>query len=673
MNKRRLIFFLITLHATFYLHAQHVDPVAIKIDGKPVLKSELEKAYRESNASRPDGEKESLADFVQSYIDFRLNIAEAKAQRIDTTGNYIRDLSAARVGMSRKYMQDTIYENDYLLKIYNRMQQNVEINHVLVPFEEKIIYPADTVVLYQKAIELQRRLSKNGFAAEGYNKVLLSSTVLDYNQQNGYIGWVAPFMFNAKVEEAIYYLPVNEVSMPIRCSDGYHIIQVLNKRPAVGSLDIEQVLFNFSRIPADLNQIDSVGKVAWREYRNMRTASDYQSLCDEFTRVMQMGEKGCHFGVLNLESRLSATFIEAAFNLKKEGDVSEPVQSEYGFHIIRLLKKIPVPSYADMKSSLKARILESDKSEEMTIEKRKRMSQELGFNFNRVAYDRLNEIANKISPKDSSFLKNVDNNNDILFSFGDKKIYTVANFVEYIRLRQNLMDNKPTDAPETVVYTEAINNSLSTDVLKEYFKAYYSRCLTDYYYLSLPDREPEYKNRLDEISNGLLSFGVMNKNIWGRAATDKKGLSEYFKKNKSKYSLGGTKYRGLIVYAKDEKALTVATSLSKREKNRDVLIEKIRHTLNKDSLRVLMEPGIWAKGENPYVDNKVFEGKEVKAKMGYPYFIVLGDFVSKPIDYNDVRHAVESGYQAQLEQQWKADLRKKYKVEINNSVLNTIK
>ena len=59
--------------------------------------------------------------------------------------------------------------------------------------------------------------------------------------------------------------------------------------------------------------------------------------------------------------------------------------------------------------------------------------------------------------------------------------------------------------------------------------------------------------------------------------------------------------------------------------------------------------------------------------MGYPYFIVLGDFVSKPIDYNDVRHAVESDYQAQLEQQWKADLRKKYKVEINNSVLNTIK
>ena len=386
-----------------------------------------------------------------------------------------------------------------------------------------------------------------------------------------------------------------------------------------------------------------------------------------------MGEKGGHFLVVNLESRLSPTFIEAAFNLKREGDVSEPVQSEYGFHIIRLLKKIPLPSYADMKSALKARIQESDKSEEMTIEKRNRMSQELGFNLNRVAYDRLNEIANKISPKDSSFLKKVDNSNDILFSFGDKKIYTVANFVEYIRLRQSLKDNKPTDAPETVVYTEAVNNSLSTDVLKEYFNAYYSRCLTDYYYLSLPDREPQYKKQLDEVSNGLLSFGVMNKNIWERAATDEKGLSEYFKKNKNKYSLGGTKYRGLIVYAKDEKVLTIATSLGKSEKNRDVLIEKIRHALNKDSLRVLMEPGIWTKGENPYVDNKVFEGKEVKAKMGYPYFIVLGDFVSNPIDYNDVKHAVESDYQAQLEQQWKAYLRKKYKVEINNSVLNTIK
>ncbi len=673
MNKRLFIFFLITLHATFCLHAQQADPIAIQIDGKPVLKSELEKAYMKSNASKSDSEKESLSDFIQSYIDLRLNIEEAKVQRVDTTGNYIRDLSAARVGMSRKYMQDTIYENDYLLKIYSRMQQNVEINHVLIPFEEKIIYPADTVVLYQKAIDLQRRLSKNGFAAEGYSKALSSSTVLDYNRHNGYIGWVAPFMFKAKVEEAIYSLPVNVVSMPIRCSDGYHIIQVLNKRPAVGSVDIEQVLFNFPRIPADLNQIDSVGKVAWREYRDIRMASDYQSLCDEFTRVMQMGDKGCYFGIVNLESRLSPTFIDAAFNLKKEGDVSEPVQSEYGYHIIRLLKKVPVPSYTDMKNSLKARILESDKSEEMTVEKRKRMSQELGFNLNRVAYDRLNEIANKISPKDPSFLVKADNHNDVLFSFGDKKVYTVAGFIEYIRLRQSLLDNKQTDAPEMVVFTETVNNSLSTDVLKEYFNAYYSRCLTDYYYLSLPDREPGYKELLDEISNGLLSFGVMNKNIWERAATDERGLSEYFKKNKAKYSLGGTKYRGLIVYAKDEKSLNVVASLAKNEKNRDVLIKKIRDTLNKDSLRVLMEPGIWVKGENQYVDNKVFEGKEAKAKMGYPYFIVLGDFVSKPIDYNDVRHAVGSDYQAELEKQWKANLRKKYKVEINNSVLNTIK
>ena len=129
----------------------------------------------------------------------------------------------------------------------------------------------------------------------------------------------------------------------------------------------------------------------------------------------------------------------------------------------------------------------------------------------------------------------------------------------------------------------------------------------------------------------------------------------------------------MIVYAKDERALDIAASLAKKEKKRDVLIEKIRETLNKDSLRVLMEPGIWIEGENQYVDNKLFEGKEAKAKMGYPYFIVLGDFISKPIDYNDVRYAVESDYQDQLEQQWKTYLRKKYKVEINNSVLNTIK
>jgi peptidyl-prolyl cis-trans isomerase SurA len=472
-------------------------------------------------------------------------------------------------------------------------------------------------------------------------------------------------MFNARVEDAIYSLPVNEVSQPIRTSDGYHIVQVLGQRPAVGPVDIEQVLFNFTKIPPDQHQIDSVGKVAWREYNKIRSATDYTVLCDKFAQVMEMGDKGCHFGIVSLDSHFSPSFINAAINLKNEGDISEPVQSDFGYHIIRLLKKIPVPSFEQIKNSLRERIIQSNRSQEMTKERREKMAKALNSVFYKEAYDKLNEVAGTVSPKDPEFSGRIKNTNDVLFSFNNKEEYTVGNFLSYIRLRLELLEKKSTDAPEMSIFTEAIKNTLSTDILREYFNAYYSRCLIDCYYTTLVDREPEYREQLEEISDGLLSFSVMNKNIWERSVTDEKGLSNYFNRNKSKYSLDGTKYRGLIIHAKNETALKTAESLAKNEKDRNALIRKLRNTLNKKATEVLMEPGIWVMGENQYVDNKVFGGKEVKGQAGYPFFFVTGEFITEPIDYNDVRSAVEVDYQDELEKEWETYLHDKYKVEVN--------
>ena len=653
---------------------QAADPVAIKINGKPVLRSELEKAYKRSNQLRVEG-KESLSDFVQSYIDFKMNVEEAKAQSLDTTGNYKRDLATARVEMARKYMQDTLYENTYIQKIYDRMLENVEVNHIVLPLEGELVYPADTVELYNKAVELRNRLVNNGFESEGYSRSLQTSTMMDNNKRNGYIGWTVPFMFSSKVEDAIYSLPVNEISQPIRTVHGYHIVQVLGRRPAIGSVEIEQVLFNFSRIPADQQQVDSVRKVVWREYKNIHSPADYSSLCEEFSRVMETEEKGCYLGFIGLDSPLSPSFVNVAFNLKKDGDISEPVQSDFGYHIIRLLQKMPVPEYADIKGSLRKRIEKSDKLAGLTSEKYQNMAADLKLKTNKDAYSRLNEVAGKVSPKDSAFFDLIRNGDDVLFTFNNIDTYTVNDFIGYIRYNQKLIDaSNSRDAPDMFVYTDLIKHTLSTDILREYFDDYLSHTMTNYYYATLSDRFVEYKEQLDNISNELLLFAVKNKNIWDRSVADEKGLSDCFEKNKSKYSLDGTKYKGLIIHTKKENVLKEIEALAKKEKKREALIEKIRNDFNKDSVQVLMEPGLWSKGQNKYVDNTIYgEEKKVASPRGYQFFSVIGEFISSPQDYTDVRSSVELDYQDVLEKEWQTYLRNKYKVETDKSVLKTIK
>lgn len=673
MNKI-LSVFLFTILTPLCVYAQQQDPVALTINRKPVLRSEIEYAYKKANEQKVIGEKESFNDFLQSYIILKLNVEEAKAQHLDTTANFKRELSSARVQTSYKYMEDTEYEDIYVRKIYDRMLENVEINHVLLPFEKEQVFPFDTLTLYKQALVLREKLLQSGFTGENYKKkgTPAKEIIPDYNSINGYVGWITPFIFPSKVEDAAYNLPIGEISLPIRTQRGYHIIQVLNRRPAIGSVELEQVVFGFTHIPPPQNQIDSVAKVAWREYNNIKSDADFQSLCEEFAQAMQTGDRGCYLGVVGLESTMPPSFVSAAFDLEKKGDISKPVLTDYGYHIIRLLNKIPVAEYSRIKESLRTKVLSSDKAMNLSKTKRQQIASNVQLNINQKTYRELSEIANTISPQDSAFFNKIKNGKEILFSIDGKVDYTVNDFVGYLRFRQSQLKKEMGDEPEIMQLVETVKYNLSTDQLKEYYESYSSREASNYYYSTLEERYPEFKRLMNEFSDGLLLFAVKDKNVWKRSTTDEKGLSEYFNKNRSKYKLDAPKYKGMIVFAKDEKSLTEAEALARKEKDIDKLIQKIRSTLNKNTVVIQMEPGSWEKGGNRYVDNKIYGGAAPAPRRDFPYFFVTGQFIDAPRDYIDVRNAVENDYQDLLEKEWDTYLKNKYKVEIEKLVLDTI-
>jgi peptidyl-prolyl cis-trans isomerase SurA len=667
IKKLSLLFF--ALLATLCTFAQQDDIVVFTIDGTPVYKSEVEYAYKKGNTNAET--KQNFADFVNSYIDFKLNVTDAKVQHLDTTASYRRQLSSYRSQMARQYMNNTDYEDEYVEKIYKRMQENVEINHVMFPFDnEKIVFPADTLRVYKKAMEARAKILKGGFTGAELSSP--HSGAVFYaraESRNGYMGWVSPFMFTVKIEDAIYSLPLNEVSIPIRDARGYHIVQVLNKRPAMGAVEIEQVVFNFSHLPPSQQQIDSVGKVAWREYENIRFPADYQSLCDLFSKVHKMGSNGCYFGIINPDSNLPMDFTMAAFNLEKAGDISKPVMSDYGYHIIRLLRKIPTESLDAMRNQLRERILRSDKIQELSDEKRRGLKSNFHVTVNNEAYSKLYEITETISPRDSVFLKMIKNGDDILFGIDGQRAYPVREFAKYINYRQKERV-KDTDDITIMQIEEALPYSLSSDILNEYFEGFQAILLSDYEENTLDKRFPDFARTVNEFSDGLLYYDVQNKNIWERSKTDADGLAAYFAENKVKYTLDGHKYKGMVVYAKSEDILKKAEAGANKAESREAFINEIEGTLNKDSLQVKIEPGLWIKGSNPYVDNKIYGGVVPTPFKGYPYFFVTGKFIDAPEDYTDVRYAVELDYQEKLEKDRAVYLRNKYKIDINKPALN---
>ena len=192
--------------------------------------------------------------------------------------------------------------------------------------------------------------------------------------------------------------------------------------------------------------------------------------------------------------------------------------------------------------------------------------------------------------------------------------------------------------------------------------------------LSASDYEMRYL--IKEYHDGLLLYEISNNLVWDKAAKDEEALARYFKENKKKYDNIWTepRYKGMAYHVKNKADVKAVANCVKKLKFED-WNEALRSTFNNDSIiRIRVEKGIFKKGDNKLIDQRVFKVKDaqVDSVKGYPIDAVYGKLLKKPQDYTDIRAQVITDLQDEMERLWVADLRKKYSFTVRQDVLNTV-
>ena len=155
-------------------------------------------------------------------------------------------------------------------------------------------------------------------------------------------------------------------------------------------------------------------------------------------------------------------------------------------------------------------------------------------------------------------------------------------------------------------------------------------------------------------------------------SSDLDGLQSYFKKNKKNYKWDAPKYKGHVVRCSNDSIAKVAKNIIKKAPSDSIAIY-LRRELNNDTEKnVVVMSGLYAKGDNKYVDALAFKGEAVEDEQ-YPVVFLQGKTLKSPVSYEDVRGLVTSDYQNYLEKSWIESLKAKYPVEIYQDVLNTVK
>ena len=179
---------------------------------------------------------------------------------------------------------------------------------------------------------------------------------------------------------------------------------------------------------------------------------------------------------------------------------------------------------------------------------------------------------------------------------------------------------------------------------------------------------------VQEYHDGLLLFEECNSRIWEPAAKDTLALTQYFKQHKKNYAWKEPHFSGMAYYCKQEADIKAVKKLVKKLPQ-DKWMSAIREQFNKDSIMVRVERRVFKKGDNPNIDRLALKVKSATLKpvKNYPHIGVFGKVLKKgPAQWTDVSSQVVRDYQRLKEEEFVAELRKRYTFEVDEAVLKTV-
>lgn len=621
------------------------DPVIMTIGNKKVTKSEFQYIW-EKNNTESSLETQSLDEYVELFVNFKLKVAEAESQGLDKRKEFLDELDGYRRQLVVPYLTDEETLEKIAGLTYSRVQEYVEFSQIVIRVD-LFATPEDTLAAWKKAMEAYEKVVSK---PADFASVAAAYSEDASRSKGGYLGFVTGSRFNYTLENSLYSIKEGTVSKPIRTENGYHIIKVHSRKPAFGRYNASHIMVKSKDTDSPQVQQAAIEKIA-KAYDALKTGLSFEEVAVDMSEDANTAGNGGYLGALYCGA-LPIQIEEAVFS-QEMGAVSEPVKSEYGWHIIRTNIKEPYPSLERMREEIDNIINKDERAGEPGNVLVEKLRKAYGSTVDASA---LNDIVlqfdNLRVKNDSSGVKQLLNSNRRLFTIGEAT-YAVKDFLVYMSLKPVLANN--------------VNKA---------FDYFIKDMVIGYEDARLEQKYPEFGHLMQEYRDGILLFEISNREIWEKAETDEAGLKAYFEAHKADYAWSEPRFKGFLVKcASKEVAEQVKQRI--RELPADSVGIMIDREFNRGQhVSVLMEYGVFKEGSDELVDQLAFNkpknvSRSVASNLTEAF--VEGKMLNDgPEDVYDVQGLVISDYQNHLEKEWLKTLRNKYKVSINKSVLKSV-
>ena len=623
----------------------NVQDVLFTVDNEPVYISEFIRVYRKNLDLVQDESQKDVNEYLTLFMNYKLKLKEAKSLKLQENPAYKRELKTYKDQLTKSYITDTKVTDALIKEAYERVSYDVKANHILIRISDNAS-PQDTLIAYEKILKLRGRA-----LSEGFDKVRKEV----HDGQNVYgeeLGYFSGFKMVYKFESVAFNTPVGEISQPFRTQFGYHIINVLDKRKSLGEVTVAHIMVvnkegdSLAEKPED--RVQDI-------YKKIIQGEDFEALAKQFSDDKSSASKGGMLSPFSGGQIRAQEFEDVAFSLEKIGDVSEPFQTQYGWHIVKLYDKNPVAPFEVLKPELEQKVKRDSRSKLIDEALASKLKKQYKVENDKSALNYFTSILNDNYFKRTWKLPN-DFDGTKPFLKIEEKQFTFKEFGDYLLKTQR----------------NPLPKASFKDVILKKYDAFLSEKLIEYKEENLEQENEEFANILNEYREGLLLFDLMETTIWNASEADSVEIQNYYNNHKEKY-ITPQRIDAVVASSSKQKTLKKVSKLLDKK----LPLDKIKNLVNSnDEVQVIFTSDVMDASHQSLPDEFQFKKGISKIYKHNDAFVVIQVKEVLPETqktFEEAKGVVISDYQTYKEGKWLKDLREKYKVRLNKEVLAKVK
>ncbi len=512
--------------------------------------SEFEQRYTENNRTIESARQDSLPqykEFLERYIDFRLKVKDARDLGLDKLPEVQSELEQYRMSMAPAYLTEKAVMEEAIRTLYNRRQEEINASHLLIRLANN--KPEDTLAAYKKIMDIKNEILSK--------KISFDSAAVKYSedpsakQNRGNLSYFTAGMMVHQFEDACYEAKKGELVGPVRTRYGYHLIEVKDRRPRE-QIFVSHIMASCMPEASPDDTLRAYNKILDAQTQLMN-GIPFAEVARNVSDDRQSGINGGDLGPIGRGQIPAPEFEEAAFALKKKGDISPIVRTRFGYHLIQLTHK-GYKSLDEERETLKSLLKRNP--EKMNAEDEKLIARlkkdylytetlanalvlatkaDSGMNFTQL--DSLN-----LSAKEKSA---------VVFAFANQK-YTLDSLIGYIKANN-------------------IGVPITKESVTDQVKAYAKQALKNYEISQLESRSPEFARLMNDYRDGILLFNISEQKVWLPAQPNDTVAKPYYDAHRERYQFGERVAISQIVVSNKDLADKLYAELTQGKRTLDVV------------------------------------------------------------------------------------------------------